>query len=531
MKKILIPTLVAALTALTGSNALAQITWNGTLTSGTYDFGTAANWVGGVVPGTSASQTMSLNAAGSNSYTINSTSTPANALRTINVAKSTGTVIWNVNSAFNVLDTAGTDLNTFDLNTTTNINSTFTFQSGMQGGVRLIRGGVVNVKNGGTLTVNAAGTTGFVIGNLSGTSTLSVESGGSLAVNSGLFRIGYQTAATSSTGNLTSSGTVTSASGLRVGEGGFTTAGNVNVNAGMFTVSANSTFGVSANGTGTLNVAGGTYTQDNNSTLNIGSGGNGTLNLSSGILNVNTGSSVGQGRVTIAATGTYNQTGGTANMREFVSVASGATRTFTAGTMVISSSINTSNNATFVVGDSTGGTATLNLQGATTTFTNGLTIQSDGILTGTNVNNARGATVMNGTLTPGGIGTAGTLDLATTTTLASSSVLNFELGGTSTANYDRWLSSSTMAFGGTLNLSLINSFNPVFGNSFDLFDFTTATGTFDTLNLASLGGGLSWDTSNLYTTGVISVVPEPTTWALLAGSLTALVIFRRRRSA
>lgn len=27
----------------------------------------------------------------------------------------------------------------------------------------------------------------------------------------------------------------------------------------------------------------------------------------------------------------------------------------------------------------------------------------------------------------------------------------------------------------------------------------------------------------------VSVVPEPSTWALLAGSLTALVVFRRRR--
>jgi len=29
----------------------------------------------------------------------------------------------------------------------------------------------------------------------------------------------------------------------------------------------------------------------------------------------------------------------------------------------------------------------------------------------------------------------------------------------------------------------------------------------------------------------VSAVPEPTTWALLAGSLTTLVLFRRRRSA
>jgi hypothetical protein len=44
------------------------------------------------------------------------------------------------------------------------------------------------------------------------------------------------------------------------------------------------------------------------------------------------------------------------------------------------------------------------------------------------------------------------------------------------------------------------------GNSFDLLDWGSISGTFSTLQLPSPGGTLGWDTSHLYTTGVISVV-------------------------
>jgi hypothetical protein len=44
--------------------------------------------------------------------------------------------------------------------------------------------------------------------------------------------------------------------------------------------------------------------------------------------------------------------------------------------------------------------------------------------------------------------------------------------------------------------------------------------------------GATGSFANVSTTGVdfnLTVVPEPATWALLAGSLTVLTIFRRRR--
>ena len=47
------------------------------------------------------------------------------------------------------------------------------------------------------------------------------------------------------------------------------------------------------------------------------------------------------------------------------------------------------------------------------------------------------------------------------------------------------------------------------GDVFNLFDWGTASGTFDSVSLPALTGGLTWDQSQLYTNDTITVVPEP----------------------
>src|SRR5262249_1443813 len=97
-------------------------------------------------------------------------------------------------------------------------------------------------------------------------------------------------------------------------------------------------------------------------------------------------------------------------------------------------------------------------------------------------------------------------------TYASTATLIMELGGTSRSlpnQYDAILASGKLSLGGTLAVSLINSFAPVAGNSFDLFDWGTLAGTFTSLQLPPLAGGLVWDASQLYTTGLLSVVAAP----------------------
>lgn len=104
--------------------------------------------------------------------------------------------------------------------------------------------------------------------------------------------------------------------------------------------------------------------------------------------------------------------------------------------------------------------------------------------------------------------------------------------------------------GGTLTLNqygrvavtTAGSYSPVFGDVFNLLDWTTlSSGTFavgdryqtgaelnNDLDLPSLSAGLVWDTSRFLSQGVIVVVPEPSRMLLAFLGLMAL-FFRRRR--
>jgi hypothetical protein len=100
------------------------------------------------------------------------------------------------------------------------------------------------------------------------------------------------------------------------------------------------------------------------------------------------------------------------------------------------------------------------------------------------------------------------ITLAGNVSLGAAAKLNIQLGGTSqspVAQFDQVHVGGNLSLDGTLALSLINGFVPAFGNSFDILDWGSLTGTFSALQLAGLAGGYSWDTSQLYTTGIVSV--------------------------
>ena len=104
----------------------------------------------------------------------------------------------------------------------------------------------------------------------------------------------------------------------------------------------------------------------------------------------------------------------------------------------------------------------------------------------------------------------------------SSNVLTMEIGGRTPGpgtpvdnGYDKLIFTSLatpqVTWGGTLNVGFINSFAPVAGDVFDLFDFDAArdAGTFATLNLPVLNLGLLWNAGNLYTDGTLRVALDP----------------------
>jgi hypothetical protein len=121
--------------------------------------------------------------------------------------------------------------------------------------------------------------------------------------------------------------------------------------------------------------------------------------------------------------------------------------------------------------------------------------------------------VFNGTFAPG---LSPTISNVGSVAFGPSNNLIMELGGTQRGSeYDAIVASGDLGFGGKLTIQYINGFNPQPGQSFDLFDWNTSHGTFSQIDLPSVAGG-QWSLANLYTTGVISVVPVPEPAAVLA---------------
>lgn len=122
-------------------------------------------------------------------------------------------------------------------------------------------------------------------------------------------------------------------------------------------------------------------------------------------------------------------------------------------------------------------------------------------------------------------------------TYSSSSWIEMELGGTTPGNCDTCsdkiiFNNNVTLKGGDLRVVWWGSNTGSDGQVYDLFDWNgPLTGTFGHLYLPTLMSGLGWDSSQLYTTGELSIhaVPEPESYALmLAGLLTVGNLAMRR---
>lgn len=107
----------------------------------------------------------------------------------------------------------------------------------------------------------------------------------------------------------------------------------------------------------------------------------------------------------------------------------------------------------------------------------------------------------------------GCIDFGGNVTFNITSTLVTEIGGpTPCTDYDRVTVAGHLTLNGaTLVLGLINGFVPAYGDSFDILDWGSLTGTFSTVDTtaATLQHPLAWDSSQLYLTGelIVGVLP------------------------
>ena len=414
-----------------------------------------------------------------------------------------------------------------------------------------------NVSTSGTLVLNS-GTLNItsdqiyndstIIGNGTISGTVRMNTAGAvLSGSGGALNLGALVVATSGTlgsGTVSVSGTtiintnrVLTVNGTLDGAGGLTLdgslAGTGTVNKAVVAV-ANT---ISSSGTLTL---GSSYTITGNfgpSTISAGTiAVSGTTNvLSNKVLN-NNGTLAGTGNLvvsgSIGGSGTVNKTGGTINGGGTINQGVTLGGNTTLGTVILSSTLTVTGASNSVAAGTSPTVAGL------TTIASGGALALNGTLGGA------GALTVNGTLSGTGtvgkavtVQTGGTLAVGNspgTMTFNSNLALNggsastFEVNGLTSGLYDLALGgagSQTVNFGGTLNLAFQAGFNTE--GSVVIFNFENYSGNFSSVVSTGLASGYTASFNQI--NGEITVVPEPSTWALIGVGLMVTLFSRKRR--
>ena len=418
-------------------------------------------------------------------------------------------------------------------------------------------------------------------GSLSANDTATFGTGGSGVVTLDGAAPSIQTLSFS---NASSGYTLTQGTGgsltLKTGD----TAASINNNAGSHTISANvilandttlnaasgtelnisgavsgSGSGLTKEGAGTATLSGdNTYTGQtvvSDGTLQIGNGGtSGTLGsgavVDNGSLVLNRSDAVTLAN-TISGTGSFTQAGTGSVTLNAVETFTGKT-TVSAGTLILGSGASLASTEINLGTRASQGTLDASALRGGITIGDGQTLGGYGTLVG-NTTIASGGTLAPGN-SPGVIGITGDLTL---TGGSTSTFQVYGLGGAGAINgFDQVNVSGALTYGGVLKLDITGSYNT--GTAFQnyLFNFGSQTGAFSSVKY-SLNGS-AWTDLNYYAanntwqmwnnsaltlgadngyiginldTGYLTVVPEPSTWALFGLGALVLVIAARRRKA
>jgi hypothetical protein len=144
--------------------------------------------------------------------------------------------------------------------------------------------------------------------------------------------------------------------------------------------------------------------------------------------------------------------------------------------------------------------------GSGTITNNGIVTFSDGFTSphgasGTGMSIFSSGPVASGT----GSDSTAVLSFGGDVSLSASTTLSIRIAGTTRGSgYDALAVVGNLNLAGALSVGLVG-FAPTAGNSFDILDWGSLGGTFSSLSLPPLTTGLMWNSSKLYTTGVLSV--------------------------
>jgi hypothetical protein len=219
----------------------------------------------------------------------------------------------------------------------------------------------------------------------------------------------------------------------------------------------------------------------------------GTLDFHNGLINESTGQIVGRGTL---------KTGGIINQGH-VALSSGITDVFgdvSNNTGSATRGVSISGNADVTFWDdvtNTGASLFRVSAGSSATFFGGFS--GSGI-------SGPGSVFFEADISPGA--SPASIDFGGNVSFGTAAVLEVEIGGlTPGTQHDKLNVAGNLALDGMLAISFINGFTPSLGQTFNIIDWLgTRSGTFDAVQLPALPG-FSWDTSQLYSGGLLSVAP------------------------
>jgi hypothetical protein len=188
-----------------------------------------------------------------------------------------------------------------------------------------------------------------------------------------------------------------------------------------------------------------------------------------------------------------------------------------------------------------GGSGVLTQTSGTSDVEGTLVLQSatidGGELTGNGTVQGNVTNTNSGVVQPGDFTAPGTLTIQGNYIQLSNGALDLRFAGPAAGQFDVLNITGSATLGGTLNLSALAGVTFFAGETFDVVNFASSSGTFSTVNGLNLGSGLTFQIQ-YQPTDVLLVVngssgssaPEPGTWVLIALGCLGIILSRARRS-